>query len=107
MSTVFNIRNLGLPRVSRAAVLVGSILVVLAIIAGVVGFNLYKQLTNNTVTAYFKETLALYPGDRVQIMGVPVGKIDKIEPYSGKECVPPDDPTRTTCMRVTLHYANK
>jgi phospholipid/cholesterol/gamma-HCH transport system substrate-binding protein len=94
MSTVFNIRNLGLPNVSRAAVLIGAILVVLAIIAGVVGFNLYKKLTNNTVTAYFKETLALYPGDRVQIMGVPVGKIDKIEPQGDK-------------MKVTLHYANK
>src|SRR6185312_792982 len=45
------------------------------------------------VVAYFPETLALYAGDRVQIMGVKVGSIDKIEPAGDK-------------MKVTLHYDN-
>jgi phospholipid/cholesterol/gamma-HCH transport system substrate-binding protein len=94
MSTIFNIRNLKLPNVSRTALVVGTVVVVLAIVAGLVGWNVYKKLTNNTVVAYFPETLALYPGDRVQIMGVPVGAIDSIEPTGDK-------------MKVTFHYASK
>jgi phospholipid/cholesterol/gamma-HCH transport system substrate-binding protein len=94
MSTVFNMRNMRLPNVSRAALIIGTVVVVLAIIAGIVGWQLYKKLTNNSVVAYFPEALALYPGDTVQIMGVPVGRIDKIEPAGDK-------------MKVAFHYENK
>jgi len=93
MSTIFNVRNLKLPGVSRASVIIGALVVVLAVVAAIVGWNLYKKLTTNTVIAYFPETLALYSGDRVQIMGVKVGSIDKIEPAGDK-------------MKVTLHYDN-
>jgi phospholipid/cholesterol/gamma-HCH transport system substrate-binding protein len=75
-------------------VIIGSLLVVLALVAGVVGWNLYQKLTNNTVVAYFPETLALYPGDKIQIMGVQVGKIESIEPAGDK-------------MKVTFYYQNK
>ena len=44
--------------------------VILGLIAALVGYQLYKKATTNTVVAYFSEALALYPGDRVQIMGV-------------------------------------
>jgi phospholipid/cholesterol/gamma-HCH transport system substrate-binding protein len=54
----------------------------------------YKNLTTNTVVAYFPDTLALYPGDKVQIMGVKVGAIDAIEPDGDK-------------MKVTFHYDSK
>ena len=81
MSTIFNIR------------VVGTVVVVLAIVGGLIGWNVYKKLTNNSVVAYFPETLALYPGDRIQIMGVPVGAIDSIEPAGDK-------------MKVTFHYDN-
>jgi len=94
MSTIFNIRNLRLPNVSRAALVIGAVVVVLAIVAAIIGLQVYKKLTNNSVVAYFQQTLALYPGDKVQIMGVKVGTIDKIEPAGDK-------------MKVTLHYANK
>jgi phospholipid/cholesterol/gamma-HCH transport system substrate-binding protein len=94
MSTIFNMRNLKLPNVSRGAVIVASVVVVLAIVAGVVGWQLYQKLTNNTVVAYFSQTLALYPGDKVQIMGVKVGNIDKIEPAGDK-------------MKITFHYENQ
>ena len=76
MSTIFNVRNMKLPNVSRTAVIVGALVLVLALIAGIVGWQLYKKLTTNTVVAYFPQTLALYPGDKVQIMGVKVGSID-------------------------------
>ena len=94
MSTVFDIRNLRLPKLTRASVIIGSLLIALALIAGYVGLRLYQKLTNNTVVAYFPEANALYPGDKVQIMGLRVGTIDKIQPAGDK-------------MKVTFHYMNK
>ena len=95
MSTIFNVRNLKLPSgASRASVIIGTLVVVLALVAAIVGWNLYKKLTTNTVVAYFPDTLALYAGDKVQIMGVKVGSIDTIEPAGDK-------------MKVTFHYDNK
>lgn len=94
MSTIFDIRNVRLPKVSGRAMVVGVLAVVFVCIAAVAGVQLYRKLTNTTVVAYFPETLALYPGDKVQIMGVRVGSIDAIEPLGDK-------------MRVTLHYSNK
>jgi phospholipid/cholesterol/gamma-HCH transport system substrate-binding protein len=88
LSTAFDIRNLRLPRV------IGSLVVVLALVAGFVGWRLYQKLANNTVIAYFPEANALYSGDKVQIMGVRVGSVDKIEPAGDK-------------MKVTFHYNNK
>lgn len=94
MSTIFNVRNLKLPGVSRATVIIGTLIVVLALVAAFVGYNLYKRLTTNTVVAYFTDTLALYPGDKVTIMGVQVGQIESIEPAGDK-------------MKVTFNYENK
>jgi len=94
LSTIFDIRNLRLPRLSRASVIIGSLVVVLALVVGYVGWRLYQKLTNNTVVAYFPEANALYPGDKIQIMGLRVGAIDKIEPAGDK-------------MKVTFHYQNK
>jgi phospholipid/cholesterol/gamma-HCH transport system substrate-binding protein len=94
MSTIFDIRKLRLPKLSRASVIIGSLGVVLALVAAVVGWQLYQKLTNNTVVAYFPEALAIYSGDKVQIMGIRVGAIDKIEPAGDK-------------MKVTFHYNNK
>ncbi len=73
--------------------LVISIAVVLGLVAAFVGWQLYQNLTTNTVVAYFPEANALYSGDGVQIMGVRVGSVDKIEPAGDK-------------MKVTFHYDN-
>ena len=78
----------------RASVIIGTLAVVLALVLAFVGFQLFQKLANNTVVAYFPEANALYSGDRVQIMGVRVGAVDKIEPAGDK-------------MKVTFHYANK
>jgi phospholipid/cholesterol/gamma-HCH transport system substrate-binding protein len=98
MSTIFDIRNLHLPKVPRRAIFIGALVVVLGLVLVAVGSfagrELYRKLTTTSVVAYFSETLALYPGDKVQIMGVRVGSIDKIEPTGDK-------------MRVTFHYSNK
>ena len=58
LSTILNIRNLKLPAVSRTALVVGTV-VVLAIVGGLIGWNVYKKLSTNTVVAYFPDTLAL------------------------------------------------
>jgi phospholipid/cholesterol/gamma-HCH transport system substrate-binding protein len=94
MSTIFDVRKLRLPQLSKAAVIIGSIVVAVGLVAGVVGWQLYEKLTNNTVVAYFPEANALYAGDKVVIMGIRVGAIDKIEPTGDK-------------MKVTFHYQNK
>jgi phospholipid/cholesterol/gamma-HCH transport system substrate-binding protein len=94
MSTIFNIRNLKLPNISRLAIVIGTVAIVLIVAAGYVGFRMYKKLTENSVVAYFSEAPALYPGDKVQIMGVRVGSIDSIEPAGAR-------------MKVTFHYENK
>ncbi|WP_284232147.1 virulence factor Mce family protein [Mycobacterium antarcticum] len=79
---------------TKTALIVGSLIVVAALVAGFFGWQLYKKLTTNTVVAEFPQALALYPGDKVEIMGVQVGKIDKIEPVGDK-------------MRVTFNYQSK
>ena len=93
MTTIFNVRNLKLPKVSRAAVIIGALVVILGLVAAFVGWNLYKKLTTNTVVAYFSDTLALYPGDKIQIMGVKVGTIESIDPAGDR-------------MKVTFDYEN-
>ncbi|OBI47772.1 virulence factor Mce family protein [Mycobacterium sp. E787] len=94
MSTIFDVRNIRLPKLSRTSVIVGSLVIVLALVVGYAGWRLYQKLTNNTVVAYFPAANALYAGDKVQIMGLRVGTIDKIEPAGDK-------------MKVTFHYENK
>src|SRR5246127_1378200 len=94
MSTISDIHKLRLPRLSRTAGIIGSLVLAVGLVAAVVGAQLYKRLTNNTVVAYFPETNALYAGDKVVIMGIRVGGIDKIEPVGDK-------------MKVTFHYSNK
>jgi phospholipid/cholesterol/gamma-HCH transport system substrate-binding protein len=94
MSTIFDIRKLRPPKVSRRVVVIGTLMLVSALVAVVFGAQLYRKLTTTTVVAYFPEALALYSGDKVQIMGVRVGAIDKIEPAGDR-------------MRVTLHYSSK
>lgn len=91
--TVLNMRGLLHNNVFRRMVVVVSV-VATTLGAGVLGWQLYKKLTTNTVTAYFTQTLALYPGDKVQIAGIKVGAIDTIEPASDS-------------MKVTFHYAAK
>jgi phospholipid/cholesterol/gamma-HCH transport system substrate-binding protein len=89
-STFRSLRNLR----PRTSVIIGAVALALAVVVAFVGFQLYKKLTNNTVVAYFPAANALYSGDRVQIMGIRVGSVDKIEPAGDK-------------MKVTFRYANK
>jgi phospholipid/cholesterol/gamma-HCH transport system substrate-binding protein len=91
-----SVRNLGLSKVSRAGSVIAVIVLILALLAAVVGYRMYKKATTTTVSAEFADALAVYPGDRVQIMGVRVGSIDKIEPTGNG-----------ARMKVTFSYDSK
>lgn len=98
MSNALDLRNWRLPKLSRTSAIIGVLAVVLASVAGYFGWQLYRDLTTKTAIAYFEQANALYPGDRVEILGVPVGAIDAIEPASGKH---------SGTMKVTFHYDSK
>ena len=70
------VRNMRLGSMSKSTAAIAALAVILAVVAALVGFNLYTKATTTKVVAYFSDTLALYPGDRVQIMGVKVGAVD-------------------------------
>lgn len=63
--------------ISRRTALVAALLV-LVCVAGIIGWKFYTKATSTQVTAFFENTNGLYTGDDVKLMGVTVGKIDKI-----------------------------
>lgn len=81
-------------KVSRTGMILGVLLLALLVVAAQVGYRMYQKATRTTVVAEFTDALGLYPGDRVQIMGVQVGNVDKIEPAGDK-------------MLVTMHWDSK
>ena len=70
-------------RLRRPHVILATLLVVLA--AGVfVAVRVTGRIARTTVVAYFDNSTGVFPGDDVLIRGVPVGKIDKIEPQPAR-----------------------
>jgi phospholipid/cholesterol/gamma-HCH transport system substrate-binding protein len=78
-----------------------AVALVMVLIAGLfVALRTTAASARITVTAYFDNSNGIYAGDEVRILGVPVGKIDKIEPqpqrakitfwYDSKYRVPAD-----------------
>ncbi|GAA4544332.1 virulence factor Mce family protein [Mycobacterium paraffinicum] len=54
----------------------------IALIAALVGGVYVLSSTGNTrsIVGYFTSAVGLYPGDQVRVLGVPVGRVDTIEP---------------------------
>jgi phospholipid/cholesterol/gamma-HCH transport system substrate-binding protein len=94
MSTIFDVHNVRLPKLSRASLIIGSLVLLVGLVATFAGWQVYHRLTNTTVVAYFPQADALYSGDKVEIMGIRVGAIDKIEPAGDQ-------------MKVTFHYQSR
>jgi phospholipid/cholesterol/gamma-HCH transport system substrate-binding protein len=61
-----------------AAALAAAVIAVAAVVV-----LLPRQGTNH-LTAYFQQTVGLYPGDRVLVLGVPVGRVDSITGQPGQ-----------------------
>ncbi|GGF43335.1 ABC transporter substrate-binding protein [Marmoricola endophyticus] len=72
------------------------IVAVIAVLALVVGLVLvfWPSGGKDTITADFPRTVSLYEGSDVKILGVPVGKVDKVQP-------------RGTDVRVTISWDDK
>lgn len=58
---------------------IAAALVAALVVAGG-GWWLYDRMTTTTITAYFDRSVGIYQGSDVRILGVPVGKVDKVEP---------------------------
>jgi phospholipid/cholesterol/gamma-HCH transport system substrate-binding protein len=57
----------------------GAVIVAAALVAG--GILVYHASHKGTqVTAYFSETIGVYPGSTVRVLGVPVGTVDSVQP---------------------------
>jgi phospholipid/cholesterol/gamma-HCH transport system substrate-binding protein len=82
-------------RIGLALVLVG-----LLVAGAIVATRSVAEIRKNHVVGYFANSNGIFPGDEVRILGVPVGKIDTIEPqptgakitfwFDGKYKVPAD-----------------
>jgi phospholipid/cholesterol/gamma-HCH transport system substrate-binding protein len=62
-------------RIGLALVLVG-----LLVAGAIVATRSVAEISKNHVVGYFANSNGIFPGDEVRILGVPVGKIDTIEP---------------------------
>lgn len=50
----------------------------IALIGG--ALQVWPQATSRSIVAYFSSAVGIYPGDDVRVVGVPVGRIESIEP---------------------------
>lgn len=57
-----------------------TLILTLAAASFLVANKLWKDVENNTYSAYFAEANGLFVGDEIRILGVAVGVVDKIEP---------------------------
>lgn len=71
-------------RISRRT---GRIVIAAVVVLGVAGFALQRMVLADEpteITAYFTKSIGLYPGNDVQVLGVPVGHITDVEPQGGQ-----------------------
>jgi len=64
---------------SRARIMLAAVLVPILVIGAIV-VSTSDRMHRTKITAYFANSNGIYSGDNVVILGVPVGKVDKIEP---------------------------
>lgn len=67
---------------SRRQQLTVAMVAVAALVAA--GFLLLPRGAPEHLTVYFRQAPGLYPGDRVLVLGVPVGRVDSITPVPGQ-----------------------
>jgi phospholipid/cholesterol/gamma-HCH transport system substrate-binding protein len=67
-------------RLRSARVVLAAGLVLVLVASVFVAVRATGQVARTRVVAYFDDSTGVFPGDDVRILGVPVGKVDKIEP---------------------------
>ena len=55
-------------------------LVTVLVAGGIAAVTISNRIDTNTVVAYFENSNGVFPGDDVRVLGVRVGKVEKIEP---------------------------
>ncbi|RAU97482.1 virulence factor Mce family protein [Mycolicibacter senuensis] len=65
---------------TRVRTVLAAILSLVLIAGGFAAVRGYARIGRTTVIGYFDNSTGLFPGDDVRIRGVPVGKVEKIEP---------------------------
>jgi phospholipid/cholesterol/gamma-HCH transport system substrate-binding protein len=66
-------------RRSRLVFGAGVVILVAALAAG--GVLIYQASNQSKqITAYFRETIGVYPGSSVRVLGVPIGKVNAVQP---------------------------
>ncbi|MFG1789953.1 MCE family protein [Nocardia sp. NPDC049149] len=60
-------------------VAIALVAVVAVVLAGVLWWT-FDRLTTTKITAYFDRSVGIYEGSDVRILGVPVGRVDSVEP---------------------------
>lgn len=70
------------PARQRFLAAAGALLALVLAVSAAAAF--WPRQADKHLTAYFPETTGLYTGDRVEVLGVPVGKIDSITPDGGR-----------------------
>lgn len=80
---------------SRRAKIILAGLLAVALIGGIIAVvRTATGMGRTEVTAYFDNSNGIYPGDSIVVLGVPVGKIDKIEPQPDR-------------VKITFWYKDK
>jgi phospholipid/cholesterol/gamma-HCH transport system substrate-binding protein len=57
-----------------------AVAVLLAVFLAVGAYLVWPGRSGNKIIGYFTSAVGLYPGDQIRVLGVPVGKIESIEP---------------------------
>ncbi|BBX20148.1 mammalian cell entry protein [Mycolicibacterium duvalii] len=65
---------------TRSRAVRASLALLLVVVLAVGVFLVWPTRSGTKIVAYFTSAVGLYPGDDVRIVGVPVGKIDSIDP---------------------------
>ncbi len=58
----------------------GGLAVTLVVLLAVGVYLVWPNRGGQKIVAYFTTAVGLYPGDEVRVVGVPIGRIDSIEP---------------------------
>ena len=70
------------PAIRRTAT---AIVLTLCLVGGaVIVVRTISTLRRTHIVAYFANSNGIYPGDDVMVLGVPVGRVDTIEPQPGR-----------------------
>ena len=71
------------PRPNRWALAAAAAVLAAALIVGGIGF--YRALARpKLITAYFSESIGVYPGSTVRILGVPIGSVVSVKPEGSR-----------------------